>query len=303
MFKMICVTNRGLAADFSEQIGKVAAAKPDIVILREKDLSERDYSLLAADVLVLCRNNGVKCFFHTFIEVAKEQNADGIHLSLPMLREFHGAAKASFNEIGCSVHSVAEAKEAWFLGATYVTAGHIFPTDCKKGVAPRGPEFLRQVCESVPIPVYAIGGVNAANATLCMEAGAAGLCMMSELMKRDDPEALIQTMRGRRLFPPEENGQDLSLAEMGSFDKDSYLIVDIRGSVPFHLGKIAGSINIPFPEEAARIYEIPRGKPVIVCCQKGEISREIVEILVDAGYEAYNLKEGYLGWLMKEAKE
>jgi thiamine-phosphate pyrophosphorylase len=303
MFKIICITNRALAADFSGQIEKTAAAKPDAVIVREKDLPEKDYEALASDVLRLCRENNVKCIFHTFIKTAKKQNADGIHLPLPQLRELHGTAKANFTEIGCSVHSADEAAEAQSLGATYITAGHIFPTDCKKGIPPGGTELLHRICEAVSIPVYAIGGVNAANAPQCIKAGAAGVCMMSEFMKSDCPEALIRSIRGRRLFPPEENGRDLSLDEMDCFSEDNYLIVDIRGSAPFCLGNIAGSINIPFPEEAARIYEIPKEKPVIVCCQKGEISREIAEILVDAGYEAYNLQEGYLGWLMKQARE
>ena len=59
-----------------------------------------------------------------------------------------------FNLIGVSVHSVEEAIFAEKMGAGYVTAGHIFLTDCKKGLAARGLPFLKNVCESVGIPVY-----------------------------------------------------------------------------------------------------------------------------------------------------
>ncbi|MCQ2508799.1 MAG: thiamine phosphate synthase, partial [Dorea sp.] len=66
----------------------------------------------------------------------------------------------------------------------YVTASHIFPTDCKKGLAPRGVLYLRDVAASVKIPVYALGGIHEEQIETCIEAGAAGVCMMSDYMKR-----------------------------------------------------------------------------------------------------------------------
>ena len=68
-----------------------------------------------------------------------------------------------FKVIGTSVHSVEDAIKAEQLGATYMTAGHIFATDCKKGLPPRGLDFLKNVCDAVEIPVYAIGGINIAS--------------------------------------------------------------------------------------------------------------------------------------------
>ena len=68
-------------------------------------------------------------------------------------------------------------------GATYVTAGHIYATDCKKGLPGRGLDFLKKVCAAVQIPVYAIGGINEMNADACIEAGADGVCMMSGYMR------------------------------------------------------------------------------------------------------------------------
>jgi thiamine-phosphate pyrophosphorylase len=90
-----------------------------------------------------------------------------------------------FDEIGSSVHSVDEAKEAVRLGCTRLAAGHIFSTDCKPGLAPRGLGFLRSVCEAVPVPVYAIGGIDGSPEQLeaVKGCGAAGACMMSGAMK------------------------------------------------------------------------------------------------------------------------
>ena len=75
-----------------------------------------------------------------------------------------------------------EAIKAQENGASYITASHIFPTDCKADLAPRGLEFLRVVCNSVNIPVYALGGLNDGNADECIKCGAAGICMMSGFM-------------------------------------------------------------------------------------------------------------------------
>ena len=92
---------------------------------------------------------------------------------------------ASFTVLGTSVHSVAEAREAEHLGVTYLTAGHIYVTDCKKGLAPRGLHFLQEVCKSVSVPVYGIGGIkfDPVQWQELQSAGATGGCIMSGMME------------------------------------------------------------------------------------------------------------------------
>ena len=84
--------------------------------------------------------------------------------------------------IGVSCHSVEDAVAAEERGCTYITAGHVFDTDCKKGLPGRGLEFLQKVCKSVSIPVYAIGGIGSENINAVRAAGAAGACVMSGTM-------------------------------------------------------------------------------------------------------------------------
>jgi thiamine-phosphate pyrophosphorylase len=91
--------------------------------------------------------------------------------------------KKKFVVLGVSIHSVEEAISAYQAGATYLTAGHIFTTDCKKDLPPRGLDFLHTVCTAVPIPVYAIGGIDENNTITCIQEGAAGVCMMSSYMQ------------------------------------------------------------------------------------------------------------------------
>lgn len=182
---VITVTNRKLSSrPFMEQMERVVKLHPKAVILREKDLSEEEYAELAAQILTLCKQYQVPCMLHTYLETARKLQHPYIHLPLFLLKE-NREKLSDFLAVGCSIHSVEEAKEAQKLGATYLTAGHIYTTDCKKGLPPRGLDFLREVCNAVTIPVYAIGGIHAGTGQIreVMECGASGACIMSEMMK------------------------------------------------------------------------------------------------------------------------
>lgn len=178
--KIVCVTCRSLCPrPLEQQVERIAAAGIKRLILREKDLSQEEYIRLAAAVLEQCRRVGVECILHSFPEAARSLGVTKLHMPLHMLTE---ALCSEFEITGTSVHSVEEAVRAEKLGASYVTAGHIFATDCKKGVPPRGLDFLREVCGSVDIPVYAIGGINGDNMNSVLSAGADGACIMSGMM-------------------------------------------------------------------------------------------------------------------------
>ena len=179
------MTNRKLSCrPFLEQMERVCRLQPKAVILREKDLQEEMYEELAVKIIELCKQYQVPCMLHTYLETARKLQHPYIHLPLFLLRE-NSRKLNDFIEIGCSIHSVEEAEEAQKLGATYLTAGHIYTTDCKKGLPPRGIDFLKEVCGAVTIPVYAIGGIHAGTGQIqeVMECGASGVCIMSEMMR------------------------------------------------------------------------------------------------------------------------
>ena len=171
-----------------ERIEAIAKEKPDALILREKDLSEAKYEALAQSVLAICSKHQLPCILHNFPEVAKKIQHPAIHLPLPLLRKLPDKEKDFFKVLGASCHSIEEAAEAEKLGCTYITAGHIFETDCKKGLPGKGIEFLEKVCCSVSIPVYAIGGIGPANVDAIRGAGAAGACRMSGFMRHSSEE-------------------------------------------------------------------------------------------------------------------
>ena len=131
---------------------KIAACRPAGIILREKDLPPEAYRLLAEAVMRICAQYAVACIVHSFVPVAAVLHAEAVHLTLPQLRKTPETQKALFRRIGASCHSVADALEAQSLGCSYITAGHIFETDCKKGLPGRGPAFVQAVSDAVSIP-------------------------------------------------------------------------------------------------------------------------------------------------------
>ena len=192
MSDILCITNRKLCKeDFLERIEKISKEKTFGIILREKDLSEYEYAELAYDVREICQRYGVPCIFHSFVNVAKCLNCMAVHLPLQILRTLSVEDKKYFLMLGTSCHSVEEALEAERLGCTYIIAGHIFETDCKMGLEGRGISFLQEVCQSVEIPVYGIGGINAENIESVREAGAVGACVMSGIMTCDNPQKYL----------------------------------------------------------------------------------------------------------------
>ena len=192
MSDIICVTARKLCSgDFWGQLEKIAEASPKYIILREKDLDEDEYSALARKAMEICFHSETKLVLHYYWKTAVELGVDSIHLPLHILRELTAEERKCFRLIGASCHSVEDAVEAEKLGADYITAGHVFETDCKKGLPPRGLDFLHSVCESVKIPVYAIGGIAPENFGQVIEAGASGACVMSGFMKSAQPKELM----------------------------------------------------------------------------------------------------------------
>ena len=197
MSDILCVTNRKLCCDdFLVRIERIAASHPAGIILREKDMLQEAYETLAAAIIEICDRHDVLCILHSFPDVAISLHAQAIHLPLHLLRKMTQEQKSQFTDIGASCHSVEDALEAQSLGCTYITAGHVFETDCKKGLPGRGLDFLRNVCAAVDIPVDGIGGIDADNIVLIRDAGASGACLMSSLMISEDVTGLMKAMEG-----------------------------------------------------------------------------------------------------------
>ena len=186
-FPILAVSNRHLAAHpFLDQIERVCQAHPAALILREKDLPDEEYEKLAKNILVLCEREGELCFLHSRIDMARKLKCEQIHLSISALQSLseqeRAALRKDFQELSISCHSMEDMQFAVSSGATQIVLGTIFETECKKGLKGKGLDFVKEICEVCPVPVYAIGGISMERLSQVMDAGAAGGCMMSGFM-------------------------------------------------------------------------------------------------------------------------
>ena len=161
------------------------------IVLREKGMPDDIYAETAEEFVRICRERCVIPVINHRPDVAMALGVDDIQMSIDEIRDDPSLVER-FRRVGVSVHSVDEAVEAESLGAESVTAGHIFPTVCKKGVPQRGTRFLMDAVASVDIPVYAIGGIDADVIEKVRNCGASGVCLMSVMM--GSPEGHIRRL-------------------------------------------------------------------------------------------------------------
>ena len=157
--------------------------------LREKDLNKNEYLNLVEKIYPICKRYGIDLILHQNydLNLDKKYKIGGFHLSYDSFKSLNKNIREElikkYKKIGVSIHSLEEAKEVESLGATYVVAGHIFETDCKKDLKPRGLIFIKQLSSTLTIPIFAIGGINQENSNLVIDSGAFSVCMMSSMMK------------------------------------------------------------------------------------------------------------------------
>ena len=199
--KLNIITNRKLCENenLERQIEKIFSAyKKKIFLenfeivaltLREKDLYKNEYLNLVKKIYPICKRYRIDLILHQNynLNLDKKYKIEGIHLSYDNFKSLNKNIREElikkYKKIGVSIHSVDEAKEVENLGATYVVAGHIFETDCKKDLEPRGLNFIKELSSILTIPIFTIGGINKENSHLAINSGAFGVCMMSSLMK------------------------------------------------------------------------------------------------------------------------
>ena len=199
--KLNIISNRKLCENenLEKQIEKIFSAYEKKIILknfdivaltlREKDLNKNEYLKLIEKVYPICQKYKINLILHQNYDLNLDDkyNIEGIHLSYSIFKSLNENIKAElikkYKRIGVSVHSLNEAKEVESLGASYVVAGHIFETDCKKGLEPRGLKFIKDLSSALSIPIFAIGGIDEKNSLSVINNGAFSICMMSTLMK------------------------------------------------------------------------------------------------------------------------
>jgi thiamine-phosphate pyrophosphorylase len=162
--------------------------------LREKDLAAAVRRDLLGALVALGRRWGATVTVHEDIDAAMTAGAGGVHLPSAGSPET-ARARLPGGLIGASAHSAAEASALLGSGADYVTVSPVFLTASKPGYGPAiGLGGLAEIAAQAPGPVIALGGMTAANAPLCLSAGASGVAVMAEVMRATDPQAVVAAM-------------------------------------------------------------------------------------------------------------
>lgn len=205
MNNIIAITNRKLCRNrsFDEAIDTALEDNVRYIIIREKDLSIQEYIKFVNDIQLHIHNifpdtqtkiimnlGNVENIVELF-EIINNTGCRNVHMPIYTLDKLEASASDNqnniFNDIrkeldifGISIHSVNDIEKTCRFKPDYYIAGHIFNTECKKGKVPRGLDFIENICKSTDIPVYGVGGINKDNMKEVINAGASGVCMMSE---------------------------------------------------------------------------------------------------------------------------
>lgn len=166
--------------------------------IREKDRSTREYIALAEKVHALTRKYNVPLIIDDRVDVALAMDAEGVHVGqsdMPVAtaRRLLGEEKI----IGATAKTVPQAMEAYAQGADYLGVGAIYPTTTKVKTVLTSTDTLRDICDAVPIPANAIGGLNKDNIDVLAGIPIAGVCVVSAIMKADDPKVAAEDLKAR----------------------------------------------------------------------------------------------------------
>lgn len=167
------------------------------VQLREKSGTDRETLATAERIRELCIEHGAAFFFNDRLDLALAANADGIHLGvddlpIPAARRIAGAEFV----IGFSPDTDLGARSARIESASYLGVGPIFGTTSKSDAGPAlGLSLLKRRLEVSGLPVIGVGGIDAGNAGSVVKAGAAGVAVMSAILRAPDPESAARSLR------------------------------------------------------------------------------------------------------------
>ena len=190
-YSVYLVTDRRNKTDeeFLNIIEEAIKGGTTVVQLREKTASTKEFYDLALRVKEITSRYGVPLLINDRIDIALAVDCEGVHIGqddMPadIAREIIGDDKI----LGVSASTVEEAKKAEMDSADYIGSGAVFPTATKDDADSVSKEELKEIVDSIDIPVVAIGGITIENANTLKGSGIAGFSVVSAIMSAEDPK-------------------------------------------------------------------------------------------------------------------
>lgn len=170
----------------------------DIVQLRDKETPPGGLLEKARALRALTRRYRVPFIVNDHVELAREAEADGVHLGQDDMPIAQARALLGTDAIiGRSTHAIEQARAAVREGADYLGVGPVYPTGTKPGRAAVTTSYVREAAAEITIPWVAIGGITPDNADDVLAAGARRLCAVSAVVGSADPEAAARDLKSR----------------------------------------------------------------------------------------------------------
>ena len=189
MLRLYAVTDRSWTGKRTlyKQIEDALSGGVTLVQLREKELSEKEFTEEAVQIRELCHRYGVPLIINDSVEVALKSGADGVHVGMEdtPVKEIRNRVGQKFI-IGATAKTVDQAKAAEEAGADYLGVGAVFASPTKRNAIRITPGQLKEICSSVSIPAVAIGGISLENAAEIQGCGMNGIAVVSAIFAADD---------------------------------------------------------------------------------------------------------------------
>jgi thiamine-phosphate pyrophosphorylase len=193
---LLLVTDRSQTRlPLEDIVAHACAAGCRWVSVREKDLPAGEQIALARKLTPITQDYGARLTLHGDAALARAAGVDGAHLSAT---GDAAAARATLGKhvlVGISIHGAKEARGLDPAVVDYAIAGPAFLTASKPGYGPAlGADGLAAICRAAPVPVIAIGGIEAENVGDVIKAGVAGIAVMGSVMRSAEPEKTIKDL-------------------------------------------------------------------------------------------------------------
>lgn len=200
ILKLYAVTDRTHlnGKNLADAVEKSIQGGVTCVQLREKDISLEEYIARAVEIREICHKYGIPLIINDDYKVALASGADGVHVGIEdtAVSEIRKHVGNNFI-IGATAKTVEQAQKAQADGADYLGVGAVFPSPTKTNAIRITPEKLTEICNSVSIPVVAIGGISLENLHTIKDCGQSGIAVVSALFAQEDIKLSAERLRAK----------------------------------------------------------------------------------------------------------